>query len=199
MRKARVLWVVASVVSIMVMFAGTARAQDRFSIQASVGPTFGNVGTTVAASGSADLALGNRFALVGEVGALPHAPFRDADELATPLPGLVGASDFHVNGYHANANLRWRPAAESRLMPYLTGGVGTFVADTIGSGTRSNNVFVQERHRQTDLATNLGGGLTYRLNDWIGLNGDYRTFFVHRDDDTRRVNRFTVGFNLFLK
>ena len=82
-------------------------------------------------------------------------------------------------------------------MPYVTGGVGTFVADTIGSDTRSN-VFVQERHRQTDLATNVGSGLTYRLNDWIGLNADYRTFFVHRDDDTRRVNRFTVGFNLFL-
>jgi opacity protein-like surface antigen len=198
MRTRRALWVIAAVISGMLVSAGPAQAQDRIGLQASVGPVFGNVGTTVAASGSADLALSDRFALVGEVGALPHAPFRDADEIAAPLPGLVGASDFHVNGYHANANLRWRPAAESRLMPYVTGGVGTFVADTIGSATRSD-VFVQERHRQTDLATNLGGGITFRLNDWIGLNGDYRTFFVHRDDDTRRVNRFTLGFNLFLK
>jgi hypothetical protein len=196
--RTRQVCVIAAVLSLMVVLAAPAQAQDRFGLQASVGPVFGNVGTTFAASGSAEVALSERIALVGEVGALPHAPFGEAEELATPLPGLVGASDFHVNGYHANANLRWRPAAESRLIPYLTGGVGTFVADTIGSGTRSN-VFVQERHRQTDVATNLGGGITYRLNHWIGLNGDYRTFFVHRDDDTRRVNRFTVGFSLFLK
>ena len=198
MRTRKVTSFIVSLIAMLMVFAGSAQAQERWGIQAFVGPTFGNVGTTVAATGAADVRIDDRFSLVGEVGALPQVPFSDADEVATPLPGLIGASDFHVNGYHANANLQWRPTADWRLVPYLTGGVGTFIADTVGSDSRGS-VVVKERHRQTDLATNLGGGVTYRLNDWIGLNGDYRTFFVHRDDDTRRVNRFTAGFSLFLK
>jgi hypothetical protein len=31
------------------------------------------------------------------------------------------------------------------------------------------------------------------LNDY-GVGADYRTSFVHRDDDTPRVNRLTAGF-----
>lgn len=42
-------------------------------------------------------------------------------------------------------------------------------------------------------------GLTYRFNDWVGLSADYRTFFVHREGSTPRVNRFTTGLTLSLK
>jgi long-subunit fatty acid transport protein len=39
----------------------------------------------------------------------------------------------------------------------------------------------------------VGAGVMYRLNDWMGVGADYRTFFVHRDHRTPRVNRFTMG------
>ena len=51
----------------------------------------------------------------------------------------------------------------------------------------------------TDFATNLGAGLMYRFNDWVGLSADYRTFFVHRADESPRVNRFTTGLTFSLK
>ena len=38
-----------------------------------------------------------------------------------------------------------------------------------------------------------------RVNDRAGLNADYRTFFVHRDNRDPRVQRFTTGIALFLK
>jgi long-subunit fatty acid transport protein len=47
--------------------------------------------------------------------------------------------------------------------------------------------------RMTDFATNLGAGMHYRPNEWIRVGADYRTFVVHRDNATPRVNRFTAG------
>jgi hypothetical protein len=37
------------------------------------------------------------------------------------------------------------------------------------------------------------------VNDWVGVGADYRTFFVHRDDDTPTVNRFTAGLRFSIK
>jgi hypothetical protein len=51
----------------------------------------------------------------------------------------------------------------------------------------------RDRRRATDLATNLGAGVNYQFNDRVGVGADYRTFFVHRDDTTPKVNRFTAG------
>ena len=36
-------------------------------------------------------------------------------------------------------------------------------------------------------------------SDNLGLTADYRTFFVHRADDTPHVNRFTTGLTFSLK
>jgi len=44
---------------------------------------------------------------------------------------------------------------------------------------------IDDRRRTTDCATNLGAGRTYRVNDWLPIAADCRTFFVHREDDTR--------------
>ena len=51
----------------------------------------------------------------------------------------------------------------------------------------------------TDFSTNVGAGMLYRLNDWLGVAADYRTFFVHRDTDTPAVNRFTAGLRFSLR
>jgi hypothetical protein len=48
------------------------------------------------------------------------------------------------------------------------------------------------------FASNLGAGVMYRINGWLNVGADYRTFFVHRDVNTPRVQRFTTGVSLFV-
>ncbi|HYE88922.1 MAG TPA: outer membrane beta-barrel protein [Vicinamibacterales bacterium] len=167
---------------------------DRFSFNAAVGPSFGNVGTTFSSMAGLDFRVNDRTAIVGELGVLPHAPFRDAAIVAP-----AAESALRVNAYHWNGNVRVRPFETARLEPYVTAGLGSFRAETVvgerlGSATR-----IEERRTMTDLATNVGAGVVYRLKDWVGIGADYRIFFVHRDGATPKVNRFTAGLRLSLK
>ena len=168
-----------------------AMAQDeRLSFNAAVGPSFANMGTTLSTTAGLQLRLGDRTALVGEFGMLPHAPFREAAHLAPPVAGVTAD---RVNAYHWKGNLQVRPFEYGRLDSYGTGGVGTFSADAVLREETIGVTRFEDRRRATDFATNLGAGVSYRLNEWIGLGADYRTFFVHRDDSTPRVNRFSAG------
>ena len=170
---------------------------DRVSLNAAVGPSFANLGTTFSTTAGVDYRLNDRTALVGEFGMLSHAPFRDASEIAAPLsPDVRGR---HVNAFHWNANVKVRPFEYARVEPYLTAGMGSFTADTVVGTRLLGATPVDDHQRITDLATNLGGGIRYQFTDWIGLTADYRTFFVHREDDTRNVNRFTTGLTFSLK
>jgi hypothetical protein len=167
---------------------------DRFSFNAAVGPSFANLGTTFSSTAALDLELNDRTSLVGEFGVLPHAPFRDAAIVAPAADGAL-----RVNAYHWNGNVRVKPFEAGRLESYVTTGVGSFTADTI-IGQRFNGATrIDDRRRARDLATNVGAGLFYRLNDWLGAGVDYRTFFVHRDDDTPAVNRVTAGLRFSIK
>lgn len=141
----------------------------RVALDAVVGPSFANVGTTFATTAGLDVKLNDRAMLVGEFGLLSHAPFREASEIAAPVAVNPGQ---HVNAYHWN---------------------DTIVQDTSIGGTK-----VQDLRRTTDFATNVGAGLNYRLTNWLGIGADYRTFFVHRDENTPHVNRFTAGLNFSL-
>jgi len=70
------------------------------------------------------------------------------------------------------------------------------------TGQRGQTIGVtrfEDRGRATSLATNLGAGVNYRFNDRVGIGADYRTFFVHRDETTPRVNRLIAGLTLSLK
>jgi opacity protein-like surface antigen len=168
---------------------------DRVSFNASVGPSFANVGTTFATTAGLDVKLTKRVGIVGEFGAFPHAPFREAEIIAPPVDGSTPA---HVNAYHWNGNLKVRPFEIGKASPYVTAGLGSFVADAVVGESRVNGVSIEDRRRMADFATNVGAGLTYRVNDWFGVGADYRTFFVHRDERTPRVNRVTAGVSLFL-
>ena len=180
-------------------YAVPAAAQDnRLSFNAVVGPSFGNVGTTFSTTAGLDIALTDRASIIGEVGVLPHAAFRDAIEIAPPAAD-AGLGAPRVNSYHWNGNLKVRPFEIGRFEPYVTGGLGSFTADTIVSDRTIGTTRFEDRRRATDFATNVGAGLTYRLNEWAGVGADYRTFFVHRDESTPRVNRFAVGVTLSLK
>jgi hypothetical protein len=174
--------------------AGT--AHDRFSLNAAVGPSFASLGTTFAATTGLEFNLTDRAAIVGEFGMLPRATFDNAAEIAPPL---VGTDARRVNAYHWNGNVKVRPFDLGNASPYLTAGLGSFTADAVADTRTLDGVTVQDRRRASDFATNVGAGILYRVNDWLGVNADYRAFFVYRDADTPRVHRFTTGLALSLK
>jgi opacity protein-like surface antigen len=171
--------------------------EPRLSVNAAVGPSFANLGNTFSTIGAVDYALNDRTTLVGEFGLLPHAPFAEASEIA-PAPAVADASR-HVNAWHWNGNLRVRPFPSGRLQPYLTAGLGAFAADTVTSRSTFGSSLSDTHRRVTDFSTNVGAGVLYRINDWLGVAADYRTFFVHRENDTPIVNRFTTGLRFSLK
>lgn len=168
----------------------------RLAFNAAVGPSFGNVGTTFSTMAGVDLKLSNRAAIVGEFGILPRAPFRDASEIAAPVEP---ASDSRVNAYHWNGNVKVRPFEVRGLQPYLTAGIGSFTSDTVVSDSMLGTTRFEDLRRTTSLATNVGAGVHYGIADWVGIGADYRTFFVHREDVTPRVHRFSTGLTFSLK
>jgi opacity protein-like surface antigen len=171
-------------------------ADDRLSLNASVGPSFANLGTTFSTTAGLDLALTENVTLVGEFGMLPHAPFRDASEIAPPTAEVEPR---RVNAYHWNGNLKVQPFKLHALAPYVTAGVGSFTAEAISDSTRIGGLSVQDRRRVSDFAANIGAGVLYRINDWVGVGADYRTFFVQRDGADPRVHRFTAGLSFSLR
>jgi opacity protein-like surface antigen len=180
-------------------FAVPAAAQSdeaRVSLNASLGPSFANVGTTFSTVAGLDVKLNDRTALVGEFGVIPRAPFNDASEIAAPV---AVPSDARVNAYHWNGNLKVRPFAVSGFAPYVTGGIGSFTSDTVVSDVMIGATRFEDRRTATNFATNVGAGVNYQINRWVGVGADYRTFFVHRDESTPRVHRVLTGLTLSLK
>ena len=171
-------------------------SHDRLSVNASVGPSFANVGTTFSTTADLDVALTDRVSVVGEFGILPHAPFRDASEIAPPV---ADGQATRLNAYHWNGNLKVQPFKIADIFPYVTAGVGSFTADAISDTSRIGDLSIQDHRRVSDFATNVGAGVLYRINDWVGVGADYRTFFVRRDGNDPRVHRFTAGLSLSLK
>jgi opacity protein-like surface antigen len=195
MRMRRVL--LAVLVALASAVPAAAQSDDaRVSLNVAVGPSFANVGTTFSTIAGLDVKLNERTALVGEFGIIPRAPFRDASEIAAPV---AASSDSRVNAYHWNGNLKVRPFEVAGLAPYVTGGIGSFTSDTVVSDVMIGPTRFEDRRTATNFATNVGAGVTYRITDWVGVGADYRTFFVHRDESTPRVHRFSAGLTFSLK
>jgi hypothetical protein len=109
--------------------------------------------------------------VAGEFGVLPHAPFDKANSVAPSVSPLLPSSDVHVNAYHTNANLFVRPSPWGRLVPYATAGFGGFTGSTVVSTATAGSHIVQYS-RETNPATNLGAGATYRLTNWLAVRRD---------------------------
>jgi opacity protein-like surface antigen len=187
----------ALLIALVFSLPAAAQSDDsRVSLNAAVGPSFANVGTTFSTIAGLDLKLNDRTAIVGEFGVIPRAPFREASEIAAPVAPL---SDSRVNAYHWNGNLKVRPFTLRRIEPYVLGGIGSFTSDTVVNDSMVGTTRFEDVRRTTNFATNVGAGVNYRLNDWVGVGADYRTFFVHRDESTPRVHRFTTGLTFSLK
>ncbi len=166
------------------------------TFNALVGPSFANLGTTFSTSAGVNVRLDDRVSLVGEFGLLPRAPFDDATEI---VPPALRDDAVRVNAYHWNGNLRVQPFEFGSVEPYVTAGVGSFTADTVGDVRTVNGLSIQDRRRVSDFATNAGAGLSYWLSGWMAFTADYRTFFVHRVGDDPRVHRFTTGLAFHLR
>jgi hypothetical protein len=181
----------ALVIALAFAVPAAAQSDDALvSLNAAVGPSFANVGTTLSTVAGVDVKLNERTALVGEFGLIPRAPFRDASEIAAPV---AESSDTRVNAYHWNGNLKVRPFEVGGLAPYVTGGLGSFTSDTVVSEVMIGPTRFEDRRTATNFATNVGAGVNYQINRWVGVGADYRTFFVHRDESTPRVHRFLTG------
>jgi opacity protein-like surface antigen len=173
--------------------------QNRWMLNAQVGPSFGTFGTTPNFDARAGYTFNDRISIVGEFGALSHAPFEKAGAIAPALavPDVFTDSKVHVNGYHYNANLLVAPKSWGRITPYVTGGFGAFTGSTVARF--DVGPAWQRRYESiTNVATNVGGGVSYRLNRWLGVNADYRRFIVNAEP-TQSVNRLTTGVSLFVR
>jgi hypothetical protein len=83
-------------------------------IDARIGSSFANIGNTFVISGGARFPVTPNISILGEIGALPRAPFQDAADLAVPAaPG----QDLRINGYHLNANVQVNPIFHGNWAP----------------------------------------------------------------------------------
>jgi opacity protein-like surface antigen len=192
----------AIVVALLAAFAifaapASAQSQDGWFLNAGVGPAFGTLGSVPAVDGTGGYRFNEHVSVAGEFGLLPHAPFDKAGIIAPTVSPLVPAADLRVNGYHANGNITVHPGTWRRVEPYATVGIGTFTGSTVAAADIGPTQFRQYQN-DTHFASNFGAGLTYRLNRWLGLNGDYRHFIVNAGD-REHVNRFATGVKVFVK
>ena len=191
--------IVVALLAALAIFAPTASAQvqDGWFMNAGVGPAFGTLGSVPAVDGTGGYRFNEHVSVAGEFGLLPHAPFDKAGMIAPSLSPLVPAADLRVNGYHANGNVTIQPGLWGRVEPYATVGIGTFTGSTVAAANVGPTEFRQYQ-RDTHFASNLGAGLTYRFNRWLGANADYRHFIVNATD-REHVNRFATGVKVFVK
>jgi opacity protein-like surface antigen len=171
--------------------------QDHWFLNAGVGPSFGTFGSTAVADASAGYKLTDHWRLGGEFGVVPHALFDKASAVAPSVSPFVPSSSVHVKAYHTNANVFLQASPWGRFVPYATAGFGAFTGSTVASGILAGSHVIQYS-RETNPATNLGAGATYRLTNWLGVHADYRHFIVNAVD-TPHVNRFTTGVSVFVK
>jgi hypothetical protein len=71
-------------------------SDNRVSLNAAIGPSFANLGTTFSTTAGVDYTLNDRATLVGEFGVLPHAPFDKASTIAAPLATRIHTAVDHA-------------------------------------------------------------------------------------------------------
>lgn len=161
-------------------------------LDATVGPSFGTLGTAPAALATASFDMGHGVSIAGEAGTFRGKPL--VRKSVGSAPGID--PDDRANAFHYNVNLTYRVPERAGFSPYVTAGVGAFNTEMVDVPTPGVGPFATY-DRFTRAATNVGGGLGYRINDWIGVRADYRLFTIN-DNDADHLNRFTAGVSLHL-
>jgi hypothetical protein len=204
MRRAVFVCVFLALFALLAAPAAAQTQEGAWLFNAQVGPAFGTLGTRPSFDAKVGYAFTDQISFVGEFGGISHVPFEKATDLLPSAAPLANQSEpnVRVHGYHYNGNLMIKPPYLGPVTPYATLGIGAFT----GSAVADDGVgpaWLREYERETHYATNLGGGISYRVNQWLGLNADYRTFMVvparaGRGAGTTYVNRFTTGVSLFV-
>lgn len=71
----------------------------------------------------------------------------------------------------------------------------SFTGSTVADTLMTAGSYIVQYSRETNRATNLGAGASFRITNWLGVNADYRHFIVNAAN-TEHVNRFTTGISL---
>ena len=171
--------VVAMILAVAVVSPAAAqdRLEDRVVVNARMGPGFVADAAVFNMRAAAGVKANDWLTVLGEWGTLSKAT---PSGVRTPV----------IGGHHLNANVMatTRTPVYYNLRPYATAGVGTF---RINEGIASGN-------DRSEFATNLGAGVRYDFNRWLGVNFDYRRFFVDYDNVAGK-DRYTFGVNLGLR
>lgn len=109
------------------------------------------------------------------------------------IDSITGASEVHDAWFSnvpflVNAKLQW--PNQSRLTPYIGGGVGFSEAILNVDQITLNNTSLHGDNSDTVFAYQAFGGLRYRLNDRMGLSLEYRYFAT---DGAEWRSDFTFG------
>lgn len=133
--------------------------------------------------------LGDRLGVELEITRYQHF-FKDAEVVpidpgAPPncMPGISGpCTDINTDalGFMSNVLLPVHIQGSTKWHPFGSAGLGVIRGWTN-----------EDDRAQTDLALNVGGGVTYWLNPRIGLRGDLRYFRAFPDEHERDAIRST--------
>jgi hypothetical protein len=154
------------------------RWEDRVMVNTLLGPGFVSDAAVFNMRASAGVKANDWLAVMGEWGTLSKATPSAA---RTPV----------IGGQHFNANViaATREPLYYNLRPYVTAGIGTFrLSEGIASGSD-----------RSEFATNVGAGIRYDFNRWLGANFDYRRFIVDFDRALAGKNRYTFGVSVGLR
>jgi opacity protein-like surface antigen len=166
-------------------------ASTPWFVDALVGPSFGT-NTTAVGRAAAGFHFSPNLSMIGEFGTFQADRLDNASAIATPN-GV--APDSKGTAYHVNANMVYQLPERARFIPYATGGVGFLTAPTIES--LDAGPFADAPYgRETHAAFNLGGGVAYRIDRWLGVGADYR-YYVLASEQAPHMNRFTAGLTFF--
>jgi hypothetical protein len=154
------------------------RFEDRLMVNTLVGPGFVDDAAVLNMRAAAGLKANDWLAVMGEWGTLT-----DATPSSTRTP-VLGGQHFNVNVLAST-----RQPLYYNLFPYVTAGVGTFrLKEGITSAID-----------RSEFATNVGAGIRYDFNRWLGVNFDYRRFLVDFDEHVAGKNRYTFGLSIGLR
>ena len=167
--------VVAAMVSPV---AAQGRFEDRVVVNTLLGPGFVDDAAVFNMRAAAGVKANDWLSVMGEWGSLSKAT---PSSTRTPV---IGGQHFNANVLASTPN-----PVYYNLRPYITGGAGTF---RLREGITSAN-------DRSQFATNIGGGIRYDFNRWLGVNFDYRRFIVDFGEDVTGRNRYTFGVSLGLR
>ena len=158
--------------------AAQGRFEDRVVVNTLLGPGFVDDAAVFNMRAAAGVKANDWLAVMGEWGSLSKA---------TPS----GSRTPVIGGQHFNANVvaATPDPVYYNLRPYITGGIGTF---RLSEGITSAS-------DRSEFATNIGGGVRYDFNRWLGVNFDYRRFIVDFSEDVSGKNRYTFGVSVGLR